>query len=268
MSAPERQSARTSWSRGLTVRGSWATSAVLVAGLAVAGWAALLLWNASPHARYLDHDGLAEATLRHGPRLAVFLAGWVLMLLAMMLPSTYPMVAALQRVVAARPRPGSRLAALVGGYLAVWVAVGWAAFAADLLLHDLQARWSGGALHGEATMGVVLCLAGAYQLSGSKDRCLQRCRSPRALVLAHWRGQQPMREALELGWRHGRACVACCWALMLVMFAVGHGNLGWMLLLGGVMTAEKVLPWGRWLSAPSGLALLVAGGAMLAAVIG
>jgi predicted metal-binding membrane protein len=267
MSAPERHRSGRPPSPALTARASRATSAALIVGLAAGGWGALLLWNASPHARFLDHDGLAEATLGHGTRLAVFLVGWVLMLLAMMLPSTYPMMVALQRVVAGRPRPGTRLAALVGGYLAVWAAVGWAAFAADLLLHGLQARLFGDALHGEATMAVVLCVAGGYQLSGSKDRCLQQCRSPRALVLAHWRGQRPLREALELGWRHGRTCVACCWALMLVMFAVGHGNLGWMLLLGGVMTAEKVLPWGRRLSVPTGLALLAAGTALLVAAV-
>ena len=43
---------------------------------------------------------------------------------------------------------------------------------------------------------------------------------------------------------------------MLMMFVVGTGNVGWMLLLGLVMAAEKNLPWGRRLSAPVGLALL------------
>jgi predicted metal-binding membrane protein len=37
---------------------------------------------------------------------------------------------------------------------------------------------------------------------------------------------------------------------------VGVGSLGWMLLLGAVMAAEKNLPWGRRLSAPLGLTFL------------
>jgi len=44
--------------------------------------------------------------------------------------------------------------------------------------------------------------------------------------------------------RQGLYCVGCCWALMWLMFVVGMGNLGWMLLLGTVMAAEKNLPWG------------------------
>ena len=43
------------------------------------------------------------------------------------------------------------------------------------------------------------------------------------------------------------------------MFGVGTGNLGWMLLLGGVMAIEKNAPWGRKFSAPLGVALLVWG---------
>ncbi|HKW83479.1 MAG TPA: DUF2182 domain-containing protein, partial [Burkholderiaceae bacterium] len=48
----------------------------------------------------------------------------------------------------------------------------------------------------------------------------------------------------------------CCWALMLLMFAVGTGSLGWMLMLAAVMAIEKNVSWGRRLSAPLGVALL------------
>jgi predicted metal-binding membrane protein len=51
---------------------------------------------------------------------------------------------------------------------------------------------------------------------------------------------------------------------MLVMFAVGVGNLGWMLLLGAVMAVEKNVSWGRQLSAPLGILLMVGGLAVLA----
>jgi predicted metal-binding membrane protein len=47
------------------------------------------------------------------------------------------------------------------------------------------------------------------------------------------------------------------------MFAVGVGNIGVMLVLGGVMAVEKNMPWGRQLSAPLGVLLLVAGGALI-----
>ena len=51
---------------------------------------------------------------------------------------------------------------------------------------------------------------------------------------------------------------------MLLMFVVGMGSVGWMLLLGAVMAAEKNLVWGRRLSAPLGLALLAWSGWLLA----
>jgi len=57
-------------------------------------------------------------------------------------------------------------------------------------------------------------------------------------------------------------CVGCCWALMLLMFVVGTGNLGWMLLLAAVMAAEKNLPWGRRLRTPLGVGLVAWAGAI------
>jgi predicted metal-binding membrane protein len=43
---------------------------------------------------------------------------------------------------------------------------------------------------------------------------------------------------------------------MLLMFAVGVGNVGFMLALGAVMAVEKNMSWGRRLSAPLGVALI------------
>ena len=70
--------------------------------------------------------------------------------------------------------------------------------------------------------------------------------------MQHWRGARPLREAWGLGLAHGLFCVGCCWALMLIMFVVGTGNVGWMLALALVMAVEKNLAWGRRLSAPVG----------------
>jgi predicted metal-binding membrane protein len=77
--------------------------------------------------------------------------------------------------------------------------------------------------------------------------------------MERWRGRHDRRNAFWLGVNHGIFCVGCCWALMLLMFGVGVGNLGWMLALGAVMAIEKNLPWGRKLSAPVGLVLLACG---------
>jgi predicted metal-binding membrane protein len=63
-------------------------------------------------------------------------------------------------------------------------------------------------------------------------------------------------QAVLLGIRQGAFCVGCCWALMLLMFAVGTGNVGWMLALGAVMAIEKNMPWGRKPGPPLGVGLL------------
>ncbi len=46
---------------------------------------------------------------------------------------------------------------------------------------------------------------------------------------------------------------------MLLMFGVGAGSVGWMLVLGSVMAVEKNMPWGRKLSTPLGLVLISSG---------
>ena len=70
-------------------------------------------------------------------------------------------------------------------------------------------------------------------------------------------GRAAHRDAFLLGVHHGFFCVGWCWAIMLVMFVVGTGSVGWMLALGAVMAVEKNLPWGGRLSAPLGIGLLL-----------
>ena len=75
--------------------------------------------------------------------------------------------------------------------------------------------------------------------------------------MGHWQGRRERLQALRLGINHGVFCVGCCWALMLLMFVVGIGSLMWMMILAVVMGVEKNASWGRRLSAPLGIALLL-----------
>jgi predicted metal-binding membrane protein len=109
----------------------------------------------------------------------------------------------------------------------------------------------------------TLILAGGFQFSRLKYRCLEKCRAPLSFVTEYWRGRAERRNAFWLGIHHGVFCVGCCWALMLLMFGVGVGNVAWMLGLGALMAAEKNLPWGRKLTAPLGVALIGLGGLLL-----
>ena len=247
----------------LDVRRRKAAAGLAVGALAATGWLALAAWDASAYGRYLRHDELVGSGLADVAILAVFLGGWLLMLLAMMLPSTFGLVSLFVGVIARRPDRRAVLASLLGGYLVVWLGAGVVALAADGLLHGLAGRvaWIEG--HPWAVAAAAVALAGAYQFSPVKERCLEKCRSPRLLIFAGWRGQRPHAEAFALGVRHGRFCVGCCWALMLVMFALGLGSLGWMLLLGALMAIEKNALWGADLTSPLGASLLVAAGALV-----
>jgi predicted metal-binding membrane protein len=239
----------------------------LLASLALASWAALLAWSASPYARYLAHDGWGEdgalaALCRAIPAGGVVVpallhaAAWVLMIAAMMLPTTFPLLAIFRRITGARA-DGNRLVTLVAlGFLLAWCGFGVIAHAADTGLRWAAARdvWFVG--HGWMIGAGVLAAAGIFQWSALKYRCLDQCRSPFTFVCTRWHGTRPAYDAFRIGLDHGLFCVGCCWALMLVMFVVGTGNLGWMLALAVVMAAEKNLPWGRRLRTPLGLALL------------
>jgi len=174
----------------------------------------------------------------------------------MMLPTTLPLFNAFDRLTGDRPDHGRLLMLLGLGYMTVWGAFG-------LLAHALHSALLSGlasvpmlAWNGWLIGVAIITLAGAFQFSKLKYRCLEKCRTPLSFVIAHWRGQARARQAFALGAQHGLFCVGCCWALMLLMFALGTGSLGWMLLLAAVMAIEKNVRWGKRLSAPLGVALL------------
>jgi predicted metal-binding membrane protein len=110
----------------------------------------------------------------------------------------------------------------------------------------------------------VLAIAGLFQFSRLKYHCLDKCHTPLSFIIQHWYGVTPRRHAFLLGMHHGVFCVGCCWAIMLLMFVVGSGNVGWMLALGAVMGIEKNAVWGTKLSQPLGLVLITWGTVIVA----
>jgi predicted metal-binding membrane protein len=231
-------------------------------------WLALWVWERSPYGRYLNHAELGEIGLT-GITDSVFLPvllyliGWVLMTAAMMLPTTLPLLEIFRRLTMRRPDRWRLMAALITGYLGVWLVFGIAAHSADWVLHQVAERASWLETNGWIIGAGTLLLAGGFQFSRLKYRCLDKCRAPLSFVMEHWRGRHEQRNALWLGIHHGIFCVGCCWALMLLMFAVGVGNVGWMLALGALMAIEKNMPWGYRLSAPVGGVLLGCGALIL-----
>jgi len=230
-------------------------------GLIALMWVSLWVWGHSPYARFLNHEKLGHL---HGrPEMLLFVAGWTLMIVAMMLPTSLPLVALFHSFVRKRPQRAQLVGLVVGGYLVVWTSFGLLVHVTD---HDLHHAVSGSAwLQAKAwALGAgIVIVAGLYQFAPLKHRCLEKCRSPLAFIMENWHGGRSGRDAFRLGVHHGLFCLGCCWSLMLLMFAVGIGNIAWMLALGAVMAIEKNAAWGRRLSAPLG-ALLVGWGLVLA----
>jgi len=248
----------------------------LVAALSVSAWAVLAVWSTSPYARYLDHGGwdrtgALAALCRALPQgalwipILVYALAWLLMIAAMMLPTTLPLLGIFSRVTGSRSDAPALMARVLGGYAVAWLGFGIAAHGLDSAVHLVAARVDWLVAHGELVAAAILVAAGAFQFSALKYRCLERCRTPFAFVTERWHGRHAAREAFRIGFDHGIFCVGCCWALMLVMFVVGMGNLGWMLLLAAAMAAEKNLSWGRRLKTPIGLGLIAWGGVLAAA---
>ncbi len=125
------------------------------------------------------------------------------------------------------------------------------------LVHRLVALWPWLAVHVWLIAAVTFLIAGLFQFSPLKERCLDRCRTPLGFFLHYYR--KGMGLAWCLGVRHGGYCLGCCWALMLVMFGVGVGNLAGMAALTGAMVIEKTVPGGKRLSPVIGIMLLLLG---------
>ncbi len=164
-----------------------------VTGMLIAlAWLTLWAWEASPYGRYLNHGELAGIDLEGTGAVTtavLYVAGWTLMTVAMMLPTTLPLIEMFRRLTARRADKGQLMTLVIVGYLVVWFAFGVAAHIADWLAHEsyehiewLQANpWLFGA-------GPLL-LAGAFQFTPLKYRCLDKCRTPLGFIMQHGRGR-------------------------------------------------------------------------------
>jgi predicted metal-binding membrane protein len=217
-------------------------------------WLLAISTAATGHANALHHHTLIE----HGPPLwvgvPIFVLSWQVMIAAMMLPSSLPVIRLFAQASAAHRRAHGALSALLAGYATVWTAFGITAFVGDMFLHATVDHSPWLQTHQQVIGGGVLLLAGGFQFSALKDRCLDVCRHPAALMLRRYRrGAGP---AFDLGVRHGLFCLGCCWALMLVSFAIGVANLPWMALFTALMVFEKTGPHGDRGVAPIGAGLI------------
>lgn len=190
--------------------------------------------------------------------LGAFLLAWVLMMTAMMLPAATPVVRLYQRAAAAgRVAPTGFF---VTAYLVVWALTGLPTY---LLWRALAMPVMEGETWALRLAGVLVLVAGAYQLTPLKQACLRHCRSPMSYFMRLQGSLHRPVGAFRAGLLHAAYCCGCCAALMVVLVAAASMNLWWAVLIALVVFVERNLPWGSEFSKGFGVLLVVLGTAVV-----
>ena len=241
-------------------RKAWRLAPVWVGmlGVAALSWLYLVRMQMGVEAMEMAATGMGKPPSQAAMLLPA-LGMWVVMMLAMMLPTVAPSAAVFGQLAFKRHRATARraVASYVVGYAVSWVAFAVPAAVLQTLLTGVA--WLDPMARSSNTLmsTLILLAAGGYQLSPLKTACLSKCRSPLAYFLAQWR--DGLGGAFGLGVRHGGYCVGCCWTLMAVMFVVGAMNLVWMGAITLVVLGEKLAPPSWHLSRVSGVGLVGVG---------
>src|SRR3972149_1185910 len=114
--------------------------AVALVGLVAMAWLALLVWGQSPYGRFLSHQALegvgGDLRGQYLPLALVFVGGWTLMTVAMMLPTSLPLITMFHTMVRRRPNATWLVVLLIAGYPGIWALFEIVAHAGDLALHE------------------------------------------------------------------------------------------------------------------------------------
>lgn len=194
---------------------------------------------------------------------------WIVMMIAMMLPSATPMIvmfSGTQQRRREQGRPAVATTVFVLGYLLVWSGFSVLAAALQWGLHRASLLSPMMVSVSPALGGGLLIAAGIFQWTALKDACLTVCRSPLSFMTTRWR--EGVGGALRMGLEHGLWCAGCCWLLMALLFVAGVMNLLWVAALSAVVLVEKLAPAGRIVSRAAGAVLVIWGSALLVVSIG
>ncbi|TIO73554.1 MAG: DUF2182 domain-containing protein [Mesorhizobium sp.] len=230
----------------------------LLIAVAAAAWATLIWQRAG-----MDMP-MVMNTPTMGMNAPLFLAAWIIMMIAMMFPTAAPMILTFHQVQAGRRGRGEAFVStwvFLGGYMLVWGLAGVLAFAGAAGAERIAEQAEMSAATAARIGGVLLIVAGAYQLSPLKDLCLAKCRSPMSFILVSWRDGRW--GAVRMGLEHGLFCLGCCWLLFLALFPLGIMNIAAMAVVTLLIFTEKTFPAGKRIATLSGTALLLYGAVVL-----
>jgi predicted metal-binding membrane protein len=188
-------------------------------------------------------------------RAVPFFASWVVMMVAMMMPIAAPMILAFHSAPTSTRHPDDAFVstwAFAMAYLLVWAVSGIAAYAG--VLAAAAVRPALGPATADEIGGLTLMVAGIYQLTPVKQRCLSECRTP--IIMTSWHDEAA--GALRMGLLHGVYCLGCCWLLFVALFPLGM-TIEAMAAVTLIILGEKTLPRPEFVSYGAAAVLVLCG---------
>lgn len=223
--------------------------------LSAAAWG-ILIWQST--------EMSDNMSLTMGMSAPVFIALWIVMMVAIMYPTASPMILAFARIHSnrrERSQPFVSTWVFAGAYILLWAATGLIAYGlavgGDALAEDSAWIMDNAGRFG----GALLIAAGVYQLTPLKEICASKCRTPMSFLMNSWR--DGLGGSFRMGIEHGGYCLGCCWLLFLILFPLGMMNVAVLALITLLIFAEKVFPLARRISYAAGIALVAYGAVVL-----
>jgi predicted metal-binding membrane protein len=185
---------------------------------------------------------------------------WLIMMIAMMIPSVSPLIlifAMINRQRQQRKSPFVPAGYLLSGYFLVWAAFSLIATCLQWLLQQISLLNPEMETTSKVLGAIILISAGVFQFTPLKHTCLNHCRTPFNFIHRHWK--EGKLGALKMGVENGMYCLGCCWVLMILLFVSGIMNLLWIAIIALFVLIEKVLPAAKPISFVAGIVLIAYG---------
>ena len=197
----------------------------------------------------LDHSANMQINKNHNyffsEIIFIFLM-WVMMMIAMMLPSAIPFIIIFDKISFERRKKNYKYAStfyFTLSYLLVWIAFSFFASILHILLEFYEVLKFSKLNFGNLMGSFLFIFAGIYQMTPIKNACLRYCRNP--IEFLSTKKIFDNYESIKVGFQHGAFCVGCCWPLMLLLFYAGVMNILWILGLSFYVIIEKYLAIGK-----------------------
>ncbi len=190
----------------------------------------------------------------------MFIAIWIVMMVAIMFPTAAPMILIFARVYTEKRSHGQPFVPtwiFVSSYLLVWTLFGVLAYVVALGAEELGNRSMWIMDNAARFGGGVLILAGLYQFSPLKHSCLSKCRTPMNFIFSRWR--EGYGGSFRMGLEHGFYCLGCCWLLFIILFPLGMMNVVAMAVITFLIFAEKSLSVGLHIANIGAMVLIIYG---------